>query len=53
MVVSREKKKGMGKQKEKPENKRLQYSWEQLLVRYVCVYRKCTALRIRILIEVS
>lgn len=47
----------MRKQLKKPENKRLQNSWEQLLVRYVCVcvcvYRKCTALRIRILIEIG
>jgi len=27
----------MGKQWEKPENKRHPYIWEQLLVRYVCV----------------
>lgn len=43
MVVSRKKKKGMGNQWEKPENKRLQYIWEQLPVRYVCVHGKvCT-----------
>lgn len=37
MVVSRKKRKGMGKQWEKPENKRLQNIWEQLLERYMCI----------------
>lgn len=45
MVVSRKKKKGMGNQWEKPENKRLQYIWEQLPVRYVCVHGKYTTLK--------